>query len=131
MIRTIMIAWLILECIAYAVFFNCFSLLAGLAVGLGSTLAGLVTLRFAGRRLVTLAAERMRAGDLKPIWNSETFLILAALFLLLPGLLTDFAGLLFLVAAGLWPRAKTQVQTPRDIDLSKDDWKRLPDDPLN
>lgn len=129
MIRTIMIAWVILECVTYALFLSYVPLWVGLALGLGSTLAGAMTVRLAGRRFVMVTGERLRSGELKPIWNSETFLVLGAVLLLLPGFLSDMAGVLLLVAAGVSPRKKIQSPSPKDIELSKDDWTRLPDEP--
>ena len=129
MIRTILIAWVILECLTYALFFSQFSFLAGLALGLGSTLAGLLTVKIAGRRFVIVTSERIRSGTQKFYWSAETLLILAALLLLMPGFLSDLVGLLLLGAAGLWPRKNVVASRPGDIELSRDDWRRLPDDP--
>ena len=129
MIRWILIAWVLLECATYVLFLSHFSILAALGVGLGSTLLGVLAVKAAGRRLVTLAAGELHSGALKLSWNSETFLIGGALLLLLPGFLSDAAGLVLLALSALPSRRNVRSPGPADIDLTQGEWRRLPDEP--
>ncbi len=129
MIRWILIAWILLECATYVLFLGYFTLLTALGVGLGSIILGLLAVRLAGRRLVTLVSEGMGSGLLKPSWNSETFLILGGLLLLMPGFLSDAVGAALFALAALPSRKKARHQSLKDIDLAHGDWRRLPDDP--
>lgn len=129
MIRWILIAWVLLEFATYVLFLGYFSLLAAISVGLGSTLLGLIAVKAAGRRLTISAAHGIRSIDLKPSWNSGTFLIAGGLLLLAPGFLSDAIGVILLTMAALPIGGKGRAPSPTDIDLPAGDWRRLPDDP--
>lgn len=128
--RLIATAWVMAEVLAYAAFLSYFSLLAGLLVGVASTGLGLVTLRLVGQRLTREAtANFMRRASMKDI-EALPLALLGAILLLLPGFLTDLAGLgLVLIGARslLRPIAAARPDS-RHIDLARDEWTRLPDD---
>jgi UPF0716 family protein affecting phage T7 exclusion len=130
MIRSLLAVWFLAEVIAYVLFFMFFSLTTGLLVGLGSVFAGAITLRFGGRHFVTDALQTLSSPDAVMEWRSAPLGLLGAVLLLAPGFLSDAVGLLLVViaAVGLW-RRPVKTAGVRDLELSADEWKRLPDEP--
>lgn len=131
--RAIFLGWVAAEFIAYAVFFSIFSLSAGFLFGAGSIALGLLTIRAAGRRVARdTAAELMKAAENGSL-GSLPYALLGAILLLLPGFLSNLAGLVLVVLGSriFWgrtaPAARERTQA-QEFDLEPHEWSRRPDD---
>ena len=127
--KTVLLAWLIAEAITYVLVLVNFSLLAGLLIGIGSTGLGLLVLRMVGRKVASESAIHLNGFDSLADLKTIPLALLGAILLLLPGFLSDLAGLILVLIGG---RSLLRPQTPspraRHVDLGRDEWTRLPDD---
>ncbi len=130
MIRSLLAAWLLAEAIVYALFFTFFSVAAGFLIGISSIAAGVITLRFGGRQFVRNAILHFSSPAALTKWRSAPLGLLGAVLLLVPGFISDALGLLFVIlgVVALWRRPSPGART-RDVELSSDEWTRLPDEP--
>ena len=127
--KLIIFMWVAAELTTYAVFFAHFSIPAGAAVGAGSIILGVLILRQLGRKLQHSTAadlmETVRAAHL----SSLPRMLLAAMLLLLPGFLSNVAGfILAMTGLGALIRSGARKPASRNIELTRDEWTRLPDD---
>lgn len=129
-VRLILAVWLLAEALTYVAFFSVFPVSVGLLVGLGSIIAGLAALRFGGRSFLQDALAALSSPRDLPTWRRTPLGLLGATLLLIPGFLTDALGLVLIVTAALTPwKRPAQTSAPREVELSRDEWTRLPDDP--
>ena len=131
--RAIFLGWVAAELIAYAVFFSLFSLSAGILFGAGSIALGLLTIRAVGRRVARgAAAELMKAAENRSL-GSLPYALLGSVLLLLPGFLSNLAGLVLVLLGSrfFWGRAVSPAQErtrAQEVELEPHEWSRLPDD---
>ncbi len=130
MAKSITTIWVLAELLAYILIFSRFPALYALLIGVVSTVLGALTLRFIGQRLTAQASADfitvLSGKDLR----SLPLALIGALLLLLPGFLTDAIGLLLVIAGvrSLFRTPPVENRMEREIDLSRDQWTRLPDD---
>ena len=108
-----------------------------LALVLATSLAGALVLRHAGglhiaRMRVVLGADRMTALEAD---SAGTMTLIAGFLLLIPGFITDLAGILLLIApvrralGALLRRALGGKPSQSDgvVDLAPEEWQQVPD----
>jgi UPF0716 protein FxsA len=104
---------------------------------LATSLAGALVLRHAGGNHIARMRVAMAQGSFTSLQadSSDGLILLAGILLLIPGFITDFIGLLLLIAplrqaiGGLFG----QESPPRAdgvVDLPPDEWRRVPDPAL-
>lgn len=126
--RVIFLSWVAAEFATYAVFFSIFPIWAGVLVGLGSILLGLVTLRLLGARVMQAATAQLMEAAINGSARTAPLALLGAVLLLLPGFLSDLLGVALVIAgAGALLRRPASADA-RSIDLEDHEWTRLPDD---
>ncbi len=126
--RVIILSWVAAEFVTYAVFFSIFPIWAGVLVGLGSILLGLLTLRLLGARVMQAATAQLMEAAINGSVRTAPLALLGAVLLLLPGFLSDLLGVALVIAGAgalLQPPAAADA---RNIDLEDHEWTRLPDD---
>jgi UPF0716 protein FxsA len=127
--RVTILGWAAAEFVAYVAFFSFFPFWAGFLVGLGSTILGIVSLRLLGARIAEAFKARLTETESGGTSQRAPLALLGAFLLLIPGFLSDFAGLALLIfGAGALFRQARAADT-REIKLEQHEWKRLPDDP--
>jgi UPF0716 protein FxsA len=98
MIRTALLVWVLLEVAAFALAGQLVGVLGTLALVLLTAVAGGLLLRAQGAEaLAALRGGIRRGGDPLRLLLRNGFRLVAALLLILPGLLGDLAGLLLLL----------------------------------
>ena len=106
-----------------------------LALVLAGSLAGALVLRHAGGSHIARVRVALGEGGFTALQaDSSGFLILlAGILLLIPGFITDVAGLLLLIAPlrqALGTALRGGTQPPRGdgvVDLEPEQWRRVPD----
>lgn len=112
-----------------------------LLLALATSLAGGFILRSSGRAHM----RRMRAaaaGERIAVFQADAtgmMVMVAGILLLIPGFITDLAGLLLLVAplrrfvGNLVRRRTARAQSERDgiVDLAPDEWRQVPEEKLS
>ncbi len=123
-------AWLIVELVAFVLVVQFLGLAAALALGLGTTLLGLLDIK----RLLVYLRDRVGwpgAAKPRPAPNmvDGTLQALAALLLILPGFASDLVGLALKapsIRADIASRLRGDARKgPRTIDLAPNEWKSL------
>ena len=130
MVRLIFVTWLLAETGAYVLFFTFFSMTVGFLVGLCSIFAGMMALKFGRRHFVKDAIRSLSSPSALSGWRSTPLGLLGAVLLLVPGFISDVIGLALVLSAAVavWRRPSKTSDT-RNVELSSDEWTRLPDDP--
>ena len=124
--RVIILSWIASELLAYAVFFQVFPVWAGFLIGLGSTMLGIAALRLLGARIFEAAKAQLEAGTIRV--RAAPYAVIGAILLILPGFLSDFAGLALVLAGGRAFVRPARAANPREIELEQHEWTRRPDD---
>jgi len=100
---------------------------------LGASFAGGLLLRHAGGNHVARMRVAMAEGSISSLAADTTgsLVILAGILLLVPGFITDVAGLGLLLFALLRPR-RSPPRRPADgvVDLDPEQWRRVPEPAL-
>jgi UPF0716 protein FxsA len=110
-------------------------LIWALALLLAGSLAGALVLRYASGNHIARVRVALGDGGFTALQaDSDGFLIvLAGILLLIPGFITDAAGLLLLIAPlrrALGTALRGGMQPPRGdgvVDLQPEQWRRVPD----
>jgi len=140
-----MVKWLIITVLllpaAEIVVFMAMTVILGLPVTLflmlATSLAGVLVLRRAGRQRIAGFRVAVADSDITAIQaNTNGFLmVLAGLFLLLPGFLTDLAGIILLVGPLRRRCGEAIRQALRErercgrpvVDLAPGEWRQVPE----
>jgi UPF0716 family protein affecting phage T7 exclusion len=127
-VSVFIIAWLAAELTAYVLFFKVFGALAILGVGFISIILGIGSLKRAGRNLSYLATTSGFEGLRKESANS-LLLLLGAILLIAPGLISDLMGLVCLGAHAFGFGSSFGPRDPPSnmINLSRNEWRRMHD----
>lgn len=99
---------------------------------LAGSFAGALVLRRAGGNHVARMRVAMAEGSISSLAADSTgsLVILAGILLLIPGFITDLAGLGLLLAALFRPRGRPPRPTDGVVDLEPEQWHRVPEPAL-
>ena len=99
---------------------------------LAGSFAGAVVLRHAGGNHVARMRVAMAEGSISSLAADATgsLVILAGILLLIPGFITDVAGLGLLLAALFRPRRTPPRRADGVVDLEPEQWHRVPEPAL-
>jgi len=103
-----------------------------------TSLAGALVLRHAGGSHIARARVALGEGNFTALQadGSGALTLLAGILLLIPGFITDVVGLLLLLAplqrtlGALLRRGQPQARGDGVVDLSPEQWRRVPDPTL-
>jgi len=123
-------AWLLIELLAFVLVVEFLGLSAALALGIGTTLLGLLDIKrlldYVRARVGWPGASKPRAA---PDVVDGSLQALGALLLILPGFASDLVGLALKapsIRADLAARLRVDPRkAPRTIDLAPNEWKSL------
>ncbi len=125
-------AWLLVEVIAFLLVVQFLGIVAAVALGVGTTLLGLLDI---GRLLTYLRARASRPSEKKARQPASNMVdgglqALGAVLLILPGFASDLVGLALKapsIRADLAQRLRggDSRKGPRTIDLAPNEWKSL------
>lgn len=140
-ISLVLTLWLCAEILVFTLLVDAIGLFNTVLVGLATSLLGATLLKKAGRDALVHLRQNARPGGIGLIAGNvaleDTLAVVAALLLLLPGVLTDVIGLVLTLrpARGMLSRfvtgggfrvlrGKPRAQHgPSVIDLDPDDWR--------
>lgn len=99
---------------------------------LAATLAGALVLRHAGGGHVARMRVAMTEGSFSSLTADTTggLILLAGILLLIPGFITDVAGLLLLLASLFGARRAPPRRPDGVVDLEPEQWHRVPEPAL-
>jgi len=122
------------ELAAFAAVAVALGLLWALALVVGTSLVGAVILRHAGGSHIARVRVAMADGNFSSVQADSTGAgtLLAGILLVIPGFITDTAGLLLLLRAAAATLRRGPARTSQDgvVDLEPDQWRRVPDPSL-
>ncbi|MEP7029611.1 MAG: FxsA family protein [Pseudolabrys sp.] len=109
-----------------------------LLLTLATSLGGAMVLRHAGGNHIARMKVAMGQGGFTALQadGQGGIILLAGFLLLIPGFITDFVGLMLLIAplrraiAAMFRRAAPPGATDGVVDLPPDEWRRVPDPAL-
>jgi len=121
--------WLAIEAIAFVLVVHFLGLIPALALGLGTTILGLMDIK----RLVDYLRGRLPLAGAKAARPAGSMVdgalqALGALLLILPGFASDLIGLALKapsVRADIATRLREGPKGPRTIDLAPTEWKAI------
>ena len=129
-IKAGILAWVVLEVLALAVAVHFLGWLPTLAAGMLTSTLGLMILRKVGREALAAVKQAMegQVGGIAAVPSAGLTRVLSGLLLLLPGFVSDVAGLVlalpFVSRRILRPLGET-IRPQRDgvVDLGRDEWR--------
>jgi UPF0716 protein FxsA len=112
--------------------------LPALALALATSLAGGLVLRHAGGNHIARVRVALDQGSFTTLQadGAGSMTLLAGILLLIPGFITDFVGLVLLIAplrralAGLFWRGVSVPRADGVVDLEPEQWHQVPDPAL-
>ena len=138
--------WLLLAVLALPVMELAVFIAVAASIGFGwalllvlaTSLAGALVLRHAGGNHIARMRVAMAQGSFTSLQadSSGGLILLAGILLLIPGFITDFIGLLVLIAplrqaiGAMLGKASPPPRTDGVVDLPPDEWRRVPDPAL-
>lgn len=104
-----------------------------LALLLATSFAGALLLRHAGGSHVARVRVAMAEGNFSSLTADSTggIMLLAGILLLIPGFITDVAGLLLLLTPLFSNRRGPPPRTNGVVDLEPEQWRQVPDPRLS
>ncbi len=139
-ITVAILIWLVAEILAFSFVVSKLGMAGALLLGLGTTVLGFAALKRLSADAMANLRKRMDNGGAQPgNFLDGTLTALGAVFLILPGFITDIAGLALLspslrgwltnmfggtVAA---QQTRRRPASPDVIDLDESDWRQLDD----
>lgn len=94
--------------------------------------AGMLVLRHAGGNHIARMRVAMAEGSISSLTADTTggLILLAGFLLLIPGFITDVAGLVLLLSSIFRSRRGPPPRTDGVVDLEPEQWRRVPDPAL-
>lgn len=134
------LVWLVAEILAFSFVVSKLGMAGALLLGLGTTVLGFAALkRLSADAMASLRKRMDNSGVQQSNFLDGTLTALGAVFLILPGFITDIAGLALLSPSLRgWlthlfggtvatPQTRRRPASPDVIDLDESDWRQLDD----
>ncbi len=134
------LVWLVAEILAFSFVVSKLGMAGALLLGLGTTVIGFAALkRLSADAMANLRKRMDNAGTQPGNFLDGTLTALGAVFLILPGFITDVAGLALLSpslrgwlanlfgGSSVPPQTRRRPASPDVIDLDESDWRQLDD----
>ena len=140
MVKSIFLGLLLLAAVEITVFIAVareIGLGIALLLVLAASVAGAIVLKQAGRRQIAKVRGALTHGTPLALESADVMLVVCGILLLIPGFVTDLAGLALLVPVvrrGLARTGRNLVERRRGrrpgavIDLERDKWRRVRED---
>jgi UPF0716 protein FxsA len=122
----------VLELIAFGAVAAAIGFGWALTLLVAGSIAGMLVLRYAGGNHVARMRVAMAEGSISSLTADTTggLVLLAGFLLLIPGFITDVAGLSLLLAALVRGRRGPPPRADGVVDLEPEQWRRVPDPAL-
>ena len=126
--RNVILVWFASEVIALAAVVGAFGWLGAILIGLATSFVGILQFRRIGSVISEGLRSSLRGGRMEMVQSDVTLASLGALLLVLPGFVSDLAGMA-LVAPGIrsWFRscfiARPASSPDGVVDLDPADWR--------